>query len=357
MSGIGISPCPPFNRRNLVPGVLYDGNTAAWYKHNDPIGCVYDGANRVSVWKDKLNYSASPSFFPMPMNFMDAAWTIAGTAVKVDNDSYTSAAAADGLRNVNLLWTAARYYRLRIRINITAGQLFILGDWNNANTYWNYTGTGAFENIDVTIYCNAIGINGLWFRNSGAANVDIEYCYIEMLNGNNLYQITAGNQPTYNAANGVLFDGVNDYLKALPFVFVQPEMIYFVGRQITWLNQDGIFDGNLVQGLFYQNGVSPAVSIYGGVAFGADINMILNTFVIVRVLFNGLNSSLQINNNAVAIGNAGASNMSGFTLGARATPAQYSNVQVKEIILRRIADNAATQTSIYNYLKIVNAVP
>jgi len=228
MPGIGISPCPPFNKPPLAPGVLYDGNTVAWYKHNDLTNITIDGAMRVSQWNDRLG------------------------------------------------------------------------------------------------------------------------------SGHDLLQGLAAKQPLWSMADGVLSDGINDYLSDI-FVYNQPEMIYFVGRQVTWTNNDCIFDGiGAGNGLLQQILLTPQIRLNAGVILGNNFDWILNTFSILRILFNGINSFLQVNQNAPLAGNAGANNMGGFVLGASGVFGNYGNIGVKEIILRNVADGAGVQAQIYNYLRNVN---
>ena len=56
---IGISPCPPFNKRIYLttlppPAILLDGNTVAWYRSYILATITKDGLNRVSRWNDFL---------------------------------------------------------------------------------------------------------------------------------------------------------------------------------------------------------------------------------------------------------------------------------------------------------------
>ena len=62
-------------------------------------------------------------------------------------------------------------------------------------------------------------------------------------NGNDLVQATETNKPTWNS-NGVLFDGVDNFMKAVAFTLIQPEFIYIVFKQVTWTSNARVFDGN-----------------------------------------------------------------------------------------------------------------
>lgn len=358
MSGIGISPCPPFaNRAGLPPGVLWDGNTAAWYKYNDPVaGVVKDGANRVSVWFDKMNYAVGANIMPNPLNFLNVAWGVAGAAVKVNNNTFTTGVAPGGLNNIGIALSANKTIKISYSVTITAGVNFQIGDGAFANIFPNITGTGILQTGIFYIRTVAGWTNGisLWL-NSAGAQIVINYFTVEIIVGNHLLQYTGANQPLWSS-NGVLFDGANDFMKALTFPFVQPEMIYFVGKQITWSIQDNIFDGNTTSsGQCVQSGVSPNLSIYAGISINNN-TLPLNTLAILRALYNGANSAFIINNIS-QIGNTGVNNMNGFNLGCRTAPDRFSNMECKEIILRRSADNNQIQTDIYNYLKSANNVP
>ena len=52
----------------------------------------------------------------------------------------------------------------------------------------------------------------------------------------------------------------------------------------------------------------------------------------------------------MSLANPGVQNAGGFTLGSSYVPGNYSNIQVKEIILRKIADAAGDEQDIYDYL-------
>lgn len=175
----------------------------------------------------------------------------------------------------------------------------------------------------------------------------------KLSSGRDLIQATGTNQPLWSA-NGILFDGIDNVMKTAPFTFIRPAMIYFVGKQITYSSPDHLFDGNSQYAFtVYQNAGSPSISLYCGGADVANTGMALNTNVILRALSNGASSFLRINNGTQSNGNAGANNPSGFTLAASGVgTTRFANIEVKEIILRNVADDAPTQTLIYNYLAL-----
>ena len=157
-------------------------------------------------------------------------------------------------------------------------------------------------------------------------------------------------KPTITA-NGVLFDGTDDFMKGT-FTYNQPEMIYVVVKQVTWTFNDEFFDGATDNtGLFGQIATTPGIKVYAGSFSGENNNLAVNTFGIVRILFNGATSKLQVNNTSATTGDFGTNNMGGITLATRGSQINlYGNVEYKEIILRKVADTAPNEAAIYAYL-------
>ena len=170
-------------------------------------------------------------------------------------------------------------------------------------------------------------------------------------NNNHLLQAGADALKPIWSSDGVLFDGADDLMKAVGFTFVQPEMIYMVLKQVTWTANDRIFDGDSSTKVLFQSASSPDIKANSGQSSGAASGLLIDTFGIVRVLFNGGSSKLQVNEDAAITGNFGSADMDGFTLGATATGTFPSNIQVKEVILRKIVDTAPNDQIIYDYLK------
>jgi hypothetical protein len=168
--------------------------------------------------------------------------------------------------------------------------------------------------------------------------------------GRNIASTTTG-QPRYTF-DGVLFNGTTSYMQGT-FTYNQPEMIYMVVKKPIWSDGKYLFDGKGTdKGVVFDKATTPGIKAYAGTFSTQNDNMTLDTWVIVRVLFNGANSTLQINGTTATTGNFGASQMAGFTLASRAVVSStFCNLYVKEVILRNNADDASTQTAIYNYLK------
>jgi hypothetical protein len=172
--------------------------------------------------------------------------------------------------------------------------------------------------------------------------------------GHDLLQSTGASQPLLTEA-GILFDGIDDFMKCVAFTLVQPEQIYMVFKQVTYTSGDRIFDGDLNNsGMLrqkYPGGVSPELECYAGSFSTSNSNLLLNTFGITRILFNGASSKFQINETTEWIGDLGAFDMGGFTLGRiGGSDTGWGNIEVKEIIIRKVADSAQDEQDIYDYL-------
>ena len=63
-------------------------------------------------------------------------------------------------------------------------------------------------------------------------------------NANHLLQAVDTNRPSKEADGSILFDGVDNYLKAVAFTLIQPETVYILLKQVTWVNQARFFDGD-----------------------------------------------------------------------------------------------------------------
>lgn len=349
MSAIGTSPCPPFaNRAGLPPGVLWDGNTVAWYKYNDPVaGVCKDGANRVCAWFDKFNYVISAELVDQATWYNVGWWTAWGANWStVGTTMVANGAAGNAQRNATFV--VGESYEMNISL-INLG----VGGWqidDGIGSILINPATGTYKIIFA-----ALGTS-LFFR-STTFNGSVTAFSIKRISGKTLLQRTAASQPLAQAT-GILFDGLNDFMKATAFAFVQPEFIYFVGKQVTHTANDFIHDGNLIDTMgIVQIAPSPNIFQDAGLFGVTNTNFTLNVFKIIRQLYSGVNSFIRVNKTAAIVGNAGANNAGGFTLGAPGNfAAQFANIEVKEIILRKSADSAAVQSDIYNYLQNANGI-
>ena len=126
-----------------------------------------------------------------------------------------------------------------------------------------------------------------------------------------LLQADGAAQPIINA-NGILFDGIADFMKCVDFSFIQPEQIYIVFKQITWTGNDGIFDGSGTSGLVFQFSTTPGLEANSGATSAQNSNLPLDTYGIMRVLFNSASSELIIDETTPITGDFVNIDLNGF---------------------------------------------
>ena len=175
--------------------------------------------------------------------------------------------------------------------------------------------------------------------------------------GNDLTQTTDTRKPTITV-NGVKFSGGaspnNQFMLTAAIASLdQPTMIYIVMKHITWTNGDSIIDGlSTNTGRLMQYTSTPNIAAYAGGSVVLDGNLTLDTFAVIRVLFNGASSKLIVNANTPTTGNFGTNNMLGIIMGAYDTNGGGAiDAEVKEAVFRNVADNSTDEANIYAYLK------
>lgn len=153
--------------------------------------------------------------------------------------------------------------------------------------------------------------------------------------------------------SGLYFDGSNDSLQSALFSpIAQPGTVYLIGSQLTWASNDKFFDSassNRWVIAQTSGGASPSVSLYAGSASAPSItSLALQTFAIIRAVFNGAASSLGINRIAGTVGNPGANTLDSIGVGSTSA-ATWGNVFVSELAIISLAHTTAQQDSIALY--------
>ena len=75
--------------------------------------------------------------------------------------------------------------------------------------------------------------------------------------GHNLVQPTGAYQPKWTG-EGILFDGIDNYMKTASLNLTQPETVYIIFKQLSWTYWDIIFDGSTSgSGMLRQMHTSP----------------------------------------------------------------------------------------------------
>jgi hypothetical protein len=170
--------------------------------------------------------------------------------------------------------------------------------------------------------------------------------------GRNLVNATATTtQPWFYELSLVSFRSNTHYMQGA-FALNQPCFMYMVAKQTNWANTRRWFDGNDGLSLFVQQGgTTPSIKGGGANLSAEETHAVVNTTVIVRVLFNGANSKLIVNNNAPVTWDCGDYICDQFILGNRYAKDTAAYVSYSEIIIRNSADSAENEAAIYNYLK------
>lgn len=164
--------------------------------------------------------------------------------------------------------------------------------------------------------------------------------------------------PAINDNPSAIFDGVNDFLKTSAFTLSQPEHFAIAFRSVTWTNSEAIFDGNAdAGGELLQSGTTPTIGIHAGATAPTSSALPLNRFGLVHGTFRGATSVLWVDG-VSSIGNAGANNMGGLTLGRPGTSSsQFGNVEIAELVLLSSDPGAYDRLRIENYLANKYKIP
>lgn len=169
-------------------------------------------------------------------------------------------------------------------------------------------------------------------------------------NSRDLLQATDGNRPLLQTDGSILFPGVDEFLQTADFTLNQPITIYILFKQITYLANNRIFDGNGVAVVtLRQASSSPNLRINAG-GDSLENPLVLNTYGAVACVFNGAASLLQVNNTISTGASVGANNAGGLTLGAAGDGASlWTNMQVKELIIYSAAHDASFRNLVLGY--------
>ena len=168
-------------------------------------------------------------------------------------------------------------------------------------------------------------------------------------NARHLVQGVGTNQPAY-AAGVLTFDGLDNYMVASTWLQAQPVSIYIVCKQATWTATDRFFDGTTADSMAVTQITATPTIAPNGVAGLSNGDLAVNTRGIVACVFNGVSSSIRVNNQTKVSGNVGATSPGGFTLGSRAGGGQQGNIAAEEVVIFSAAHDDATQDSVITAL-------
>jgi hypothetical protein len=177
-------------------------------------------------------------------------------------------------------------------------------------------------------------------------------------NGRNLFQLTASRRPSLVQDLSILWNGTSHFLKTPAFTLAQPETIYLLMKQVTWTGGDYIFDGNATNtGAMRQVSSTPRIDLFGGGSSADNANLPVDTWGVVTGQINGASSITMVNNLLTTSSGDIVGDMNGFTLGASGNgTGQFSNIQVKEVLIFPSAHDATTRADVIRYLAALGDV-
>jgi hypothetical protein len=325
----------------LFDGALVGNRNLAFM----PVGAPrVDGAAVVQM-------QAAPAIVPTAWGVYTFVFNGAASEIRTD----LNAAVVGNMGGVNLtgLTIAARwdlgavfhgnvefaYIIIRNGADSTATQNQII---NALNARFGLAFDPDFDGNALSWYDGDAGLNAAtWLDASGGGN-----------------NITFFNAPTIdpvglNGHGTVLFDGINQYgTVALPAVN-QPYTVYLVQNLVTWTQwRRTMADGGALNVRYVRNRTAtPNQEFFNGSAINGDPDLALGTFGVLTLVGNGVASEFRTNLNAAVIGDSGANNGTGITIGAAFGGAGLeANVQFAYVIIRTGADSLADQNTIINGL-------
>ena len=175
-------------------------------------------------------------------------------------------------------------------------------------------------------------------------------CSDQLGSAHQLNQATDGIKPTWSASEGATF--VDDLMVAV-FTLNQPTFIYAVIKPLSWTASRAFWDGGagVNRGILSQNTSTPNVYAYAGAGSALSPDLTLNEWHIVRVLYNGADSLLQIDDHDPITGNFGTANMGGIWLGSLNLLGYNAHFSMKRLIARKSADVTEVHLAFFAYLK------
>jgi hypothetical protein len=169
-------------------------------------------------------------------------------------------------------------------------------------------------------------------------------------NGHHLIQGTGADQPVYSGSGTsalITFNGTSQWLRAV-FTLNQPCTLFYVVRQITWVNGHYLIDGSGGDQMNIQDFSStPQILLFaGGGVSVTNTGLTVGSMKVVCGVFNGASSTLSVNDNTKGTGSAGTANPAGITVGAKGGGASnWSNIAVQYISLYPSALSNGDQTT------------
>jgi hypothetical protein len=284
-----------------------------------------------------------------------SATVISDTAIDLDctaTEALSYEISTNGTNYTEVGTTAKGTTTLHITEGLTAGTLYYFRVRAYVGAvHSEYSGAVSAVTTIVTLLSD--GNTVAWYSSDNAGSITVDdSIHISQINdilesGHNLLS-TLTNRPILTST-GIIFDGVSHFMKTANFTFDQPEFVYLVIKPMAWKLWNVILDGSAINTMqIIQNPTKPQVGFYSGETIQIT-DVPLGKWVIMRVLFSGINGKVIINNNTPVTGNIGTVNAGGISLGSRADKnTNFANFALKETIFRK---SVAGESDIYNYLE------
>ena len=192
----------------------------------------------------------------------------------------------------------------------------------------------------------------------GAGDGFVVTFYDQSGNGDDLVQATAADQPKIVDSGSTLlqngkpilrFDGGSDFMSVSVPASVQPVTVFGVITQITWTLTDYMWDGGggITNSMaLFQAVATPTLHANAGAALVLAPALALGTTGLISVVYDGVTSTLRLDDGAEVTGNLGAAAPAGLILSARGGGGRLGNVEHSEFILYPSALSAADQTTL-----------
>ena len=324
--------------------LLADTNTATYYKYDEPAKINKDSSNRVKVWSNNLtelsngNVVVNGDFSSATGWNLQTGWSIA--------DGLAIAANATG-QCYRAGGTLNKYYKVTFTCTeYTSGTFVIILGGDEGITR---SSTGTFTDYIKMTVVGQLGIYG-----AGLTAKFDNFIVEEILD--QLEQYTDAAKPTINF-NSISFDGVNDYLQTKAMTLNQPVNGYALIKNTAFIANSVMIDGKTVTTMFipqFSNTGKKSVYLYAGtdalVEGAADV--VNGDWYVLRFLASGAASEIAIDSNSKSTGtNPGTGNPGGLTIGNNGTfIGTFSNIELKDLIIRKVNDSDENETTILNYL-------
>jgi hypothetical protein len=179
-------------------------------------------------------------------------------------------------------------------------------------------------------------------------------------NAHILAQTVSGRRPLLSTSAGpssgraIIFDGADDFLTKAANVFTMPCTVYMVLKQITWTDNDEVWDtrNSGLRPRMLQSTSSGQIRVTGGVPTTNNVQ-VLDTWDLVTAIITTTAQSLQINNATPGTASMAITPATPTTLniGCNAAGIGHSNIGIAEYIVYSAGHDSATQANVKNYLK------